>query len=106
MSNFKYKLTKEMSEKFSDVSLELTETPHGVVCVVPLESWLEVSKVLRDDEAFQFEQCLDVCGVDYLTYGEAEWQTDGVSSTTEPPQQIYSELILLAFRSKRIYQAL
>ncbi len=81
MSNFKYKLTKDLSEKFTDINIELSETKHGVVCVVPLESWLEVSKTLRDDELFQFEQCLDVCGVDYLTYGEAEWQTDGVSST-------------------------
>lgn len=81
MSNFKYKLTKELSEKFADIKIELKETKHGVECLVPLESWLEVSKTLRDDAALQFEQCLDVCGIDYLTYGEAEWQTDGVSST-------------------------
>lgn len=81
MSNFKYKLTKELSEHFSDAGLEITESKQGVVCTVPAESWVDVAKKLRDDEAFQFEQCIDLCGVDYLTYGEAEWQTDGVTST-------------------------
>lgn len=81
MSNFKYKLSKELSERFADIAIELSESDHGVTCTVPLGSWLEVAKVLRDEENFNFEQCVDVCGVDYLTYGEAEWQTDDVSST-------------------------
>ena len=36
---------------------------------------IAVATALRDDEEFGFEQLLDVCGVDYLTYGEAEWTT-------------------------------
>ena len=35
----------------------------------------EICRLLRDQEAFRFEQLMDVCGVDYLGYGEAEWQT-------------------------------
>lgn len=31
---------------------------------------------LRDEPLFDFSQCMDVCGVDYLTYGVAEWVTD------------------------------
>ncbi|MFC3195608.1 NADH-quinone oxidoreductase subunit C [Marinicella sediminis] len=81
MSNYRYKLTKELAEHFTDVQLEIEESAHGVVCTVPVESWLEVAKTLRDATIFQFDQCMDVCGVDYFTYGEAEWQTDGVSST-------------------------
>jgi NADH-quinone oxidoreductase subunit C len=36
---------------------------------------IAAATALRDDEEFGFEQLLDVCGVDYLTYGEAEWTT-------------------------------
>lgn len=36
---------------------------------------IEVAAVLRDDEEFAFEQLMDVCGVDYLTYGVGEWTT-------------------------------
>jgi len=81
MSIYKYKLSKDLSEKFSDTEIQINESKHGVICTVPLESWTEVAKKLRDDEVFQFDQCIDVCGVDYLTYGEAEWQTDDVTST-------------------------
>lgn len=31
---------------------------------------------LRLRDHFGFDQCVDVCGVDYLTYGVAEWVTD------------------------------
>lgn len=79
MSNFKYNLSKSLSEKFGDV--EIIESDNGVTCVIPLDAWLETAKTLRDENEFHFEQCVDVCGVDYLTFGEAEWQTDGVSST-------------------------
>ncbi|MCX7554113.1 NADH-quinone oxidoreductase subunit C [Marinicella sp. S1101] len=79
MSNFKYQISKDLAAKLPDV--EIVETTNGVTCTVPLEAWVETARLLRDDKAFQFEQCVDVCGVDYLTFGEAEWQTDGVSST-------------------------
>jgi NADH-quinone oxidoreductase subunit C len=37
---------------------------------------LEVCQALRDEADFGFEQLLDVCGVDYLHYGQAEWLTE------------------------------
>jgi NADH-quinone oxidoreductase subunit C len=44
------------------------------------ENWLEVARQLRDDPAWQFEQCMDVCGVDYLSFGQTEWDTIDVSA--------------------------
>ena len=37
--------------------------------------------VLRDDEAFRFDMLMDVCGVDYLSYGRAEWDSDSATNT-------------------------
>ena len=34
-----------------------------------------ICTALRDESDFSFEQLSDVCGVDYLTYGQAEWET-------------------------------
>lgn len=31
---------------------------------------------LRDSECFAFDQLMDVCGVDYLLFGEYDWETD------------------------------
>jgi NADH-quinone oxidoreductase subunit C len=36
---------------------------------------------LRDDEQFAFEQLIDLCGVDYSTYAQSEWQTDNAPNT-------------------------
>jgi NADH-quinone oxidoreductase subunit C len=36
---------------------------------------LPVAKVLRDGAGLKFEMCMDVCGVDYLQHGRAEWTT-------------------------------
>ncbi|MCF6288817.1 MAG: NADH-quinone oxidoreductase subunit C [Proteobacteria bacterium] len=55
---------------------------HGeLTCEVAPENWQQVCQSLRDDAQFSFEQLIDLCGIDYLTFGEAEWQTDGVSNT-------------------------
>lgn len=43
------------------------------------ENWLAVARILRDDSAWQFEQCVDVCGVDYLSFGQTEWDTTDVT---------------------------
>ncbi len=40
---------------------------------IPADQWLEVARFLRHDERLQFAQLSDLCGVDYLTYGDAEW---------------------------------
>jgi NADH-quinone oxidoreductase subunit C len=48
--------------------------------VLPKDA-LAVFEKLRDDTALQFEQLIDVCGVDYSQYGSVEWATDSVSST-------------------------
>jgi len=37
---------------------------------------LTVCKALRDDIDWNFEQLIDLCGVDYLSYGQDEWNTD------------------------------
>jgi NADH-quinone oxidoreductase subunit C len=42
---------------------------------------LEVCRALRDEPEFKFEMLMDVCGVDYATYGKDEWQTNSATST-------------------------
>jgi NADH-quinone oxidoreductase subunit C len=38
-------------------------------------------KTLRDDGELKFEMLMDVCGVDYLGYGQDEWTTESATST-------------------------
>ena len=42
--------------------------------IVARADMLAVMRLLRDDFNFNFEQLIDVCGVDYQSYGEGAWQ--------------------------------
>ena len=46
---------------------------------VAAEHWLEVARFLRHDSTLDFAQLTDLCGVDYLTYGDAEWDVTTAS---------------------------
>ena len=47
---------------------------------------IEAGKALRDEPDFAFEMLVDLCGVDYLTHGQAEWETvDATSGRSSPP---------------------
>jgi len=77
-SNFD-SLKESLSEQYPD--FELIQHRNELTLIIPKEKILEITQNLRDHKAFQFEQCLDICGVDYLTYGEAEFDTKTASST-------------------------
>ena len=47
---------------------------------VDVDAWLEVCRALRDEEEFCYEQLTDLCGVDYLSYGQSEWDTTDAST--------------------------
>jgi NADH-quinone oxidoreductase subunit C len=44
-----------------------------VTVVVKAAEYLAAMQTLRDDPALQFEELIDLCGVDYSTYGEGTW---------------------------------
>jgi NADH-quinone oxidoreductase subunit C len=44
-----------------------------VTIVVPAAAYLEVARMLLRDDRLRFEQCIDLCGVDYLDYGDGSW---------------------------------
>lgn len=41
----------------------------------------EVCLILREEPLFEFNQLIDVCGVDYLHYGLSEWETESATLT-------------------------
>jgi NADH-quinone oxidoreductase subunit C len=76
--------TKATSElftgRFGD-RVSVGETLNGLVSIeVEIDAWLEVCRALRDEEEFSYEQLTDLCGVDYLSYGQSEWETADAST--------------------------
>jgi NADH-quinone oxidoreductase subunit C len=70
--------TDRLRARVADAVITVAGTREEVTLEVPSASWHEVCRALRDE--FGFEQAVDVCGVDYLGYGSAEWDTSDVSS--------------------------
>jgi NADH-quinone oxidoreductase subunit C len=44
-----------------------------VTVVVKAADYLAAMQTLRDDPALRFDELVDLCGVDYSTYGEGTW---------------------------------
>src|SRR5215468_9944355 len=45
-----------------------------VTLEVRAEDYLEVTRDLRDEPRLRFEQCVDLSGVDYSSYGDGAWE--------------------------------
>jgi NADH-quinone oxidoreductase subunit C len=74
MSAFYKKLAGHVEERFRGV-LGSSKLEHGELTIeVPRAQLLAVCRALRDEEDFRFDQLIDLCGVDYLEYGEGRWQ--------------------------------
>ncbi|WP_297365024.1 NADH-quinone oxidoreductase subunit C [Acidiferrobacter sp.] len=54
-------------------ALVSVKSEHGELTLeLSRDKWRSCSYTLRDDPRLGFEQLIDLCGVDYLTYGEQE----------------------------------
>ena len=62
-------LSAVLGDKAKRIDLKLAE----VTVTVAAGDYLEVAKTLRDAPGCQFEQLIDLCGVDYSEFGQGEW---------------------------------
>jgi NADH-quinone oxidoreductase subunit C len=62
-------LAAAFDEPLASVTVALGE----VTAVVPPERLVQVMRTLRDRPELRFEMLIDVCGVDYSTYGDGAW---------------------------------
>jgi len=69
-------LSDQLAECFGE-RITISEPESEIVTIqVPVDQWLEVAQTLRDDARFAFCQLSDLCGIDYLSFGQVEWETD------------------------------
>ncbi|HHW75560.1 MAG TPA: NADH-quinone oxidoreductase subunit C [Xanthomonadaceae bacterium] len=69
-------LVEKLRTRFGDALLECRLDRDEVTIEIPPARAIAVFTALRDEPDFAFEQVMDVCGVDYSTYGEVEWATN------------------------------
>ena len=74
-------LAARISERFGE-RLDRVESHCGELTYEVAPGDLHsVATTLRSDPDFGFEMLMDLCGVDYLTYGEDEWTTEDATGT-------------------------
>jgi NADH-quinone oxidoreductase subunit C len=73
-------LAQRIEARFGADLLKVTEWRGETAIELLPQHWISVIQALRDEAAFRFEQVVDVCGVDYLSYGQTEWDTTDVSN--------------------------
>jgi len=73
-------LSQQLSQCFADQLLDNLLEQGEVTIEVAAENYFNVCKKLRDDERFAFEIMIDLCGVDYLSYGQDEWKTNATAN--------------------------
>jgi NADH-quinone oxidoreductase subunit C len=74
-------LAGAIARLLADQLVELPRRTGELTYEVRADRLLGVAALLRDTPELKFEMCMDVCGVDYLEYGRAEWKTEGATSS-------------------------
>jgi NADH-quinone oxidoreductase subunit C len=67
-------LKANLEAAFGGRLLSVTEAIGEVTVVVKASEYLDVAQRLRDEPTLRFEQLVDLCGVDYQTYGDGAYE--------------------------------
>jgi len=76
----KSRLAERLRARFGDRALAIVESRGETTLEVAPSCYVDVARALRDEPDFAFEMAVDLAGVDFLGYGQAEWDTTDVSS--------------------------
>lgn len=74
-------LAGSVESRFSDSLWHVPSTVGELTYEVDAAKLRGICMILRDEEPFRFEQLMDVCGVDYLGYGDDQWRTESATHT-------------------------
>ena len=68
-------LAGRLTARFGDM-LSISVVRREVTAEVRAADLLAVATALRDESSFRFSELIDLCGIDYLGYGQTEWDTN------------------------------
>jgi len=74
-------LAARLDERFGEQVAIVPSTCGELTIEVGKDDLIAVATALRNEADFGFEMLMDVCGVDYLSYGTDEWTTSSATGT-------------------------
>ena len=72
---------KLINQKLSEYSYSLLSSDHDPLFLVEQSDLLNICKILKTDSELDYSILIDICAVDYLTYGQADWVTNEATKT-------------------------
>ena len=72
-------LAARIDERFADKMRRVESICDELTYVLGKDDLIEIATALRSD--FGFEMLIDVCGIDYLSYGNDEWTTKSATES-------------------------
>ncbi len=81
MTNRHETLAARIEERFGEQATRVASSCGELTIEVDKDDLLTVAVALRNEPEFGFEMLMDVCGVDYLHYGDVEWTTSSATET-------------------------
>ncbi|WP_455200243.1 NADH-quinone oxidoreductase subunit C [Kaarinaea lacus] len=67
-------LAERLNSRFSN-ALAIKEAFGETTMEISPQDILTICRALHDEAEFTFRELIDICGVDYLAYGDVEWET-------------------------------
>ena len=80
MGNENERLASQLSERFGGLVKSSVVALGETTIEISRDNILQIFQALRDESPFNFDQLIDLCGVDYSAYGCAEWETASATS--------------------------
>ena len=74
-------LAEKLTAHFKDTISGCETDRDQITLVVTPSHLLSTCEALRDEDDFSFSQLVDLCGVDYSTYGQVDWATEETTAT-------------------------
>lgn len=73
--------SNRLRARFQGSFANLTVSLDEISMEISADDLLGVCYALRDEPEFAFKQLVDLCGVDYLGYGQSDWETSELATT-------------------------
>ena len=74
-------LAASIDQRFGEQMSRVPSICGELTYEVDKDSLIEIATALRNEADFGFEMLMDVCGVDYLSYGSDEWKTEDATDS-------------------------
>lgn len=74
-------LASSIDARFGEQMRRVPSTCGELTYELDKDDLIEIATALRNEAEFGFEMLMDVCGVDYLSYGDDEWRTTDATET-------------------------